>query len=85
MRAPILLPIFSSVAAILSAVYSEGGLRVAQTVTLVPGDGIGPDLTDYVKEAIGAPDVAIEWELAEAGEARPYWSRCSRPSKPVSG
>src|SRR5215203_2012804 len=55
-------------AAILSAVYSEGGLRVAQTVTLIPGDGIGPDLTDSVKEVIGALDVEIEWEIAEAGE-----------------
>jgi isocitrate/isopropylmalate dehydrogenase len=43
----------------LSAVYSEG-VCAAQTVTLVPGDGIGPDLTDSVKEAIGALDVEIE-------------------------
>src|SRR5215203_5883822 len=58
----------SDQAAILSAVYSEGGLRVAQTVTLIPGDGIGPDLTDSVKEVIGALDVDVEWEIAEAGE-----------------
>jgi isocitrate dehydrogenase (NAD+) len=42
---------------------------MAQTVTLIPGDGIGPDLTDSVKEVIGALDVGIEWEIAEAGEA----------------
>jgi isocitrate dehydrogenase (NAD+) len=42
---------------------------VAQTITLIPGDGIGPDLTDSVKEVIGALDVGIEWEIAEAGEA----------------
>jgi isocitrate dehydrogenase (NAD+) len=41
---------------------------VAQTVTLIPGDGIGPDLTDSVKEVISALDVDIEWEVAEAGE-----------------
>ena len=41
---------------------------MAQTVTLIPGDGIGPDLTDSVKEVIGALDVDIEWEIAEAGE-----------------
>jgi isocitrate dehydrogenase (NAD+) len=41
---------------------------VAQTVTLIPGDGIGPDLTDSVKEVIGALDVDIEWEVADAGE-----------------
>jgi isocitrate dehydrogenase (NAD+) len=42
---------------------------MAQTVTLIPGDGIGPDLTDSVKQVIGALDVGIEWEIAEAGEA----------------
>ena len=41
---------------------------MAQTVTLIPGDGIGPDLTDSVKEVIGALDVDIEWEVADAGE-----------------
>jgi len=33
---------------------------MAQTVTLIPGDGIGPDLTDSVKEVIAALDVGIE-------------------------
>lgn len=37
-------------------------------VTLIPGDGIGPDLTDAVKTVIEALDVDIEWEIAEAGE-----------------
>ncbi len=41
---------------------------MAQTVTLIPGDGIGPDLTDAVKEVITALEVDIEWEIAEAGE-----------------
>jgi isocitrate dehydrogenase (NAD+) len=41
---------------------------VAQTVTLIPGDGIGPDLTDSVKEVVGALGVDVEWEIAEAGE-----------------
>ena len=41
---------------------------MAQTVTLIPGDGIGPDLTDSIKEVIAALDVGIEWEIAEAGE-----------------
>ncbi|MGB3684108.1 MAG: isocitrate/isopropylmalate dehydrogenase family protein [Rubrobacteraceae bacterium] len=41
---------------------------MAQTVTLIPGDGIGPDLTDSVKEVIGALEVDIEWEVADAGE-----------------
>ncbi|MEW6638002.1 MAG: isocitrate/isopropylmalate family dehydrogenase, partial [Actinomycetota bacterium] len=41
---------------------------MARTVTLIPGDGIGPDVTNSVKEVIGALDVDIEWEIAEAGE-----------------
>ncbi len=41
---------------------------MARTVTLIPGDGIGPDLTDSVKEVIGALDADIEWEVADAGE-----------------
>ncbi len=41
---------------------------MAHTVTLIPGDGIGPDLTDAVKTVIEALDVDIEWEIAEAGE-----------------
>jgi isocitrate dehydrogenase (NAD+) len=41
---------------------------VTKTVTLIPGDGVGPDLTDSVKEVIGALGTDIEWEVAEAGE-----------------
>ena len=41
---------------------------MAQTVTLIPGDGIGPDVTGSVREVIDALGVAIEWEIAEAGE-----------------
>ncbi len=41
---------------------------MAQTVTLIPGDGTGPEVTDSVKEVFEALDVDIEWEVAEAGE-----------------
>ena len=41
---------------------------MARTVTLIPGDGVGPDLTDAVKEVVDALDTDIEWEIAEAGE-----------------
>jgi isocitrate dehydrogenase (NAD+) len=41
---------------------------VARRVTLIPGDGIGPDLTNSVQEVVEALDVDIEWEIAEAGE-----------------
>jgi isocitrate/isopropylmalate dehydrogenase len=61
-------------------------LRAAQTVTLIPGDGIGPDLTASVKEVVDALDVDFDWETAEAGrtvmmrKAQPYRSRCSSGS-----
>ncbi len=41
---------------------------MARTVTLIPGDGVGPDLTDAVKEVVDALQTDIEWEIAEAGE-----------------
>jgi isocitrate dehydrogenase (NAD+) len=46
----------------------KGVLFVAQTVTLIPGDGTGPEVTDSVKDVIEALGVDIEWEVAEAGE-----------------
>ena len=41
---------------------------MAQTITMIPGDGIGPDVTTSVQEVIEALGVDIEWEIAEAGE-----------------
>jgi len=41
---------------------------MATTVTLIPGDGIGPDVTGAVREVISALGVPIEWEVVEAGE-----------------
>jgi isocitrate dehydrogenase (NAD+) len=35
---------------------------------MIPGDGIGPDVTNSVQEVIEALGVDIEWEIAEAGE-----------------
>ncbi|BBL78752.1 isocitrate dehydrogenase [Rubrobacter xylanophilus] len=42
---------------------------MARTVTLIPGDGIGPEVTGSAKEVIAALGVDIEWEIAEAGES----------------
>ena len=41
---------------------------MAQTVTLIPGDGIGPDVTGSVREVFDALGVDIEWEIVKAGE-----------------
>ncbi len=37
------------------------------TVTLIPGDGIGPEVTDAMRTVVEATGVDIEWEVAEAG------------------
>jgi isocitrate dehydrogenase (NAD+) len=41
---------------------------VARTVTLIPGDGIGPEVTGATRKVIDALDAGIEWEVVEAGE-----------------
>jgi isocitrate dehydrogenase (NAD+) len=38
-------------------------------VTLIPGDGIGPELAEATRRVLDASGVAFEWELQEAGEA----------------
>jgi isocitrate dehydrogenase (NAD+) len=38
---------------------------VAYKITLIPGDGIGPEVADATVRAVEATGVAIEWELAE--------------------
>jgi len=42
---------------------------MTHTVTLIPGDGIGPEITDAVIRIVAAAGVAIEWERHEAGVA----------------
>jgi isocitrate dehydrogenase (NAD+) len=42
---------------------------VARIVTLIPGDGIGPEVTGSVQEVFDALEVDIEWEIVEAGES----------------
>ncbi|HEX2267278.1 MAG TPA: isocitrate/isopropylmalate family dehydrogenase, partial [Actinomycetota bacterium] len=38
-------------------------------VTLIPGDGIGPEVTEAARSVVEATGVGIEWELEEAGTA----------------
>ncbi len=37
-------------------------------VTLIPGDGTGPEITDAVVRVVDATGVKIDWETVEAGE-----------------
>jgi isocitrate dehydrogenase (NAD+) len=38
-------------------------------VTLIPGDGIGPELAEATRRVLDASGVQFEWEVVEAGEA----------------
>ena len=40
---------------------------MAHTITLIPGDGIGPEVTDAVLRVLSSTGVAIEWERHDAG------------------
>jgi isocitrate dehydrogenase (NAD+) len=42
---------------------------MAHRVTLIPGDGIGPELAEATRRVLDASGVAFEWEVVEAGEA----------------
>ncbi len=42
---------------------------MAHTVTLIPGDGIGPELAEATRRVLDASGIAFEWEVVEAGEA----------------
>jgi isocitrate dehydrogenase (NAD+) len=42
---------------------------MTHTITLIPGDGIGPEVTDAVVRILAATGVAIAWDRHEAGIA----------------
>src|SRR5882757_573088 len=41
--------------------------RMAHQITLIPGDGIGPEVAAATVRAVEATGVAIEWEVVNAG------------------
>ena len=46
--------------------YSAG---VAHLVTLIPGDGIGPEVADATRTVLEATGLEFEWDVQEAGAA----------------
>jgi isocitrate dehydrogenase (NAD+) len=40
---------------------------VAYTVTLIPGDGVGPELSEATQRVVDATGVRINWEIENAG------------------
>lgn len=41
---------------------------MAHKITLIPGDGIGPEVTEAARRCIEATGVKVEWDIAYAGE-----------------
>ena len=42
---------------------------MAHQVTLIPGDGIGPEISDAMREVVAATGVRIDWHVQTAGAA----------------
>ena len=42
---------------------------MAHTITLIPGDGIGPEVASATRRVLDATGVKIEWEVQDAGAA----------------
>ena len=40
---------------------------MAYNITLIPGDGIGPEITEAMRHCLDSTGVKINWEIAEAG------------------
>ena len=43
-------------------------LRVMYKITLVPGDGVGPEITAVTRECVNSLGLPITWDLQDAGE-----------------
>jgi len=44
-----------------------GNNNLTHTITLIPGDGIGPEITKAATKVIESSGVKVEWEIVEAG------------------
>jgi isocitrate dehydrogenase (NAD+) len=44
-------------------------VTVTYSVTLIPGDGIGPELAEATRGVLEATGIAFSWDLQDAGEA----------------
>lgn len=40
---------------------------MAYKITLIPGDGVGPEVTDSARQVVDASGVKIDWEVCDAG------------------
>jgi isocitrate dehydrogenase (NAD+) len=50
-----------------SIILNPGVLQMSQLVTVIAGDGIGPEITDATLRALDALDCGLEYEFKDAG------------------
>jgi isocitrate dehydrogenase (NAD+) len=48
---------------------TRGDLSVTYTATLIPGDGIGPELASATRRVLETTGIGFDWDVQEAGEA----------------
>jgi isocitrate dehydrogenase (NAD+) len=46
---------------------TEEGLKLAYNITLIPGDGVGPEISEATKRVLEATGVKFNWEIGLAG------------------
>ena len=56
---------------------------MARKVTLIAGDGIGPEVVEAARRCIDATGVRIEWEEAAAGEPAQKKNRETNPQESI--
>ena len=42
---------------------------MSYAVTLIPGDGIGPELAEAARQVLEATGIGFDWDVQQAGEA----------------
>ena len=52
---------------VTDAPFAKGAYIVSYKVTLIPGDGIGPEVSGAAQRVLDASGVSFEWDVREAG------------------
>lgn len=54
-----------------------------RTITLIPGDGVGPEITEVVKKCIAALGLDIAWDIQQAGSTVMYEENTPLPKRVI--
>lgn len=82
-----LKPIISSIASqksnCLVNCLRHNSSTARRTVTLIPGDGIGPEISAAVQKIFAAANVPIDWDVVDVTPERKPDGRFSIPQKAI--